>query len=126
MIYGTVNEFREATVELVVLGHTGQSERLEFVVDTGFDGSLSMHSAIAAALELPTVARGQGVLADGSTIVYDVCEAFIQWNGEMRPVSVGVLEGMALLGMDLLHGHELRLEAVPKGDVQITPLGPPQ
>lgn len=112
-------------VELVVLGHTGQSERLEFVVDTGFDGSLLMHSAIAAELELQRVATGQGVLADGSTITYDVCEAFVQWNGEMRPVLVDVVEGMALLGMGLLQGHELRLEAIPDGAVQISPLDPP-
>lgn len=57
---------------------------------------------------------------------FDVCEAFVQWNGEMRPVMVDVCEGMTLLGMGLLHGNELRLDAIPGGNVQITPLVPPR
>lgn len=122
MIQGSVNGYREATVELVVHGNAGRSERLEFIVDTGFDGSLLLHASLAAALELQPVATGQAMLADGSTTVFDVCEAFVQWNGEMRPVAVSVAEGLSLLGMGLLGGHELRLEAIPDGIVQIRPL----
>jgi predicted aspartyl protease len=61
------------------------------------DGSLLMHSSIAAALELRPVVTGEAVLADGSISVYDVCEAFVQWNGELRPVTVDVCDGMTLL-----------------------------
>lgn len=69
MIQGSANEFREATVELLVQGNAGRSERLEFIVDTGFNGSLLMHSSVAAALELQPVAKGEAVLADGSTSI---------------------------------------------------------
>lgn len=122
MIAGSVTEFRQAIIELSVSGPTGQSERLEFIVDTGFDGQLMLHSAIAAALELPKISQARAFLADGSETVFDICEAFVLWNGVRRSVLVDVSDSFALLGMGLLDDHELRILAVPDGAVQITPL----
>lgn len=122
MIEGSVTEFRQAIVELTVSGPTGESERLEFIVDTGFDGEMTLHSAIVAALELQKVSEARAFLADGSQTLFDTCEAFVSWNGETRPVLVDVADNVALLGMGLLYGNYLRLDAVPDGKVQISPL----
>lgn len=122
MIRGSVNAYRVATVDLEVQGPAGDRNRIEFVVDTGYDGLLSLHSAFAAELKLQKFATGRGVLADGTETSYDTCEGFVVWNGELRPVIIDVLDSVALLGMGLLEGHELRLEAVLDGSVHITPL----
>jgi clan AA aspartic protease len=122
LIAGGVTEYRQAIVELTVSGPTGASECLDFIVDTGFDGHMTLHSAIAAALELPRVSQARAFLADGSETLFDTCEAFVLWNGVQRSILVDVSDSVALLGMGLLEGHELRLQAKPLGVVQITPL----
>jgi predicted aspartyl protease len=68
MIEGIVNQYREPTVELTVRGPAGHEERLEFVIDTGFDGAVMLHSSVAAALHLPHVGLEHVMLADGSVI----------------------------------------------------------
>ena len=122
MIAGSVNEYRQAIVELTILGPSGRKERLEFIVDTGFGGGLTLHSSIAAELQLNSVGVGRAILADGHETVFDLCEAFVVWGDEVRLVTVGLADTVALMGMALLEGNVLRLEAVADGDVRITPL----
>ena len=54
MIDGVVNAVREAIIELTVLGPAGQAQRVAFVVDTGFDGGITLPSTIAAERGLVT------------------------------------------------------------------------
>lgn len=77
MIEGIVNEYREATVDLTLHGPTGHAERLEFVIDTGFDGGLILHSSVAAALGLPYLGGERAMLADGSETLFDISEALL-------------------------------------------------
>jgi predicted aspartyl protease len=53
MITGLVTSFYQATIRLIVRGPTGQAQEVEAVIDTGFDGALSLPSADIAALGLP-------------------------------------------------------------------------
>jgi predicted aspartyl protease len=53
MIYGVVNLRREATLPLVIGNSTGQREVIDIVIDTGFDGFLSLPFEVIARLELP-------------------------------------------------------------------------
>jgi predicted aspartyl protease len=122
VIAGYVDEYRQAIVELTIVGPFGRKEHLEFIVDTGFGGGLTLHSSIAAELQLKAVGVGRAILADGHETVFDLCEAFVVWGNELRPVLVGLADTVALMGMALLEGNVLRLEAVAGGDVRITPL----
>jgi clan AA aspartic protease len=122
MIAGSVNEYRVPTVDLEVQGPTGNRERFEFIVDTGYDGLLSLHSAIAAELKLQKFATGRAVLADGSESDFETYQGFVVWDGELRPLVIDVVDSVPLLGMGLLEGHELRLQAIADGALQITPL----
>lgn len=123
---GVVNAVREAIIELPVLGPAGRARRVAFVVDTGFDGGITLPSSIAAELELSTRGVGRATLADGSKTEYDLCEATVLWDGVERPVIVEIAETFPLLGMALLEGHLLRIEVVRGGRVNLTPLSPPR
>jgi clan AA aspartic protease len=122
MIRTTVNRWLEATLDLAIYGPDGQSERVECKIDTGFDGALTLHSAVAAALDLPRVNSGRALLADGSETSFPIHRAVVDWGGSRRDINVHVADTVCLLGMGMLDGHELRMEIVPDGDVRITPL----
>jgi predicted aspartyl protease len=122
MIEGVVNEFREAVVDLVVAGPTGTALQLEFLIGTGFGGGVTLHSSVAAALGLHAFGVEEAVLADGSVVTFPFAEAVLRWDGIARPVQVDFADTVPLVGMRVLEGHELRLEAVPEGRVQITAL----
>jgi clan AA aspartic protease len=121
VIPGVFNEYDEAVVDLVVRGPAGQ-ERLEFIVDTGFDGELTLHPALAAALELPDEGGQRVILADGSEVTFPIRRASVEWNGTARDVMVGLSETVALLAIGLLKGHELRIQCIPNGRVDISEL----
>jgi predicted aspartyl protease len=59
MITGVVTPFHQATIRLIVRGPTGQAQEIDAVIDTGFDGALSLPPADIAALSLPWRRRGR-------------------------------------------------------------------
>jgi clan AA aspartic protease len=122
MIGGTVHGSTDAVVPLTVRGPDGQEERLDFKLDTGFDGDLSLHSAVVAALGLPRFGAQHVGLADGSVILCELCDGFVDWNGVSRSVEVQVSDSVSLLGMALLTGHQVRIDVVDGGAVRISPL----
>jgi predicted aspartyl protease len=74
MITGVVTSFHQATIRLIVRGPTGQAQEIEAVIDTGFDGALSLPPADIAALGLPWRRRGRA-LGGCSTSLFDIYEA---------------------------------------------------
>jgi len=69
MIYGTVNLRHEATLPLVVGNSSGQREVVDTVIDTGFDGFLSLPSEVITRLGLSWTISNLATLGDGSQIV---------------------------------------------------------
>lgn len=122
MIEGTVYGRTDAIVELIVLGPQGQAERVDFKLDTGFDGALTLHSSMIAALGLPRRGTQDVVLADGQVIRCTVCDGLVEWAGVPRPVRIQVADSVSLLGMALLAGHQVRIDVVDGGAVRISPL----
>lgn len=122
MIEGEVHGSTEAIVELTLRGPDGQQERLDFKVDTGFDGALTLHSAVVSALGLARSGVQEVVLADGSVVLCDLCGGFVDWDGVSRPVEVHVSDSVSLLGMALLADHQVRIDVVEGGTVRIAPL----
>ena len=122
MIYGTVNARLEAIVRLRVRGPTGGIATVDALIDTGFNASLTIPGATAAALELTLQSSGRTLLADGSTRPFDIHAAEVEWGGVWRPILVWFAGDECLLGMSLLSGHQLRLEATLGGMAEITAL----
>ena len=122
MITGVVTSFHQATIRLIVHGPTGQAQEIEAVIDTGFDGALSLPPADIAALSLPWRRRGRALLADGTTSLFDIYEATVLWDGAPRRVAVDAADIDPLVGMRLLGGYELTVQAIVGGQMLIKAL----
>ena len=119
MIEGVVNASYEPVVTLTVRGPSGQSRDIEAVVDTGFNGFLTLPTALVAELGLPFVSIGRASLADGSEITYDIHEAAVLWDGQPTYVEADVADTTPLVGMALLDAHILYVEVEGGGRVLI-------
>ncbi len=122
MISGVVTHDRQAVIHLTVRGPAGQEQEIEAIIDTGFDGSLSLPSLIVVQLGLPWRQRGRALLADGSESVFDIYEATVDWDGEARRIAVDEAETVPLVGMFLLEGYELTVQVQPGGNVTLRAL----
>jgi len=122
MISGRVNEFLEAVVPVSIRDGHGREHVIDAIVDTGFSGSLTLPPQTITQLGLPWRSRGSAMLADGSFDQFDNHAAIVIWNGEAVEILVEAVAIESLVGMRLLAGHLLRVEVVPGGVVEITPL----
>ena len=122
MIYGVVNLRREATLPLVVGNADGQRQVIDTVIDTGFSGFLSLPSAIITTLDLPWSASDIVTLGDGSETFFDLYTATVIWDGEYREIYIAESETEPLLGMALLYGYRLQVDAIEGGIVKIEAL----
>ena len=119
---GTVTARREATVEIRIKAPRKRSRTVRAVVDTGFTESLALPRQEIDRLGLRARGSQRIVLADGTRTTLDVYTAVVRWQGVERLVPAIEVKGAALLGMALLHGSRLTLDAVPDGPVRIEPL----
>jgi clan AA aspartic protease len=122
MIIGVVTDRREAVIRLKVRGPAGQDQEIEAIIDTGFDGWLSLPSSIIVQLGLTWRQRGRALLADGSESVFDIYEATVDWDGEARRIPVDEAETVPLVGMALLEGCELVVQVQRGGNVSVRAL----
>jgi clan AA aspartic protease len=122
MITGVVNPRREATLRLSVRNANGQEREVEVILDTGFSGSMTLPSSVIAALGLPFRSRGRAILADGSKTEFDIHAATLVWDGALRNILVEAADTDPLIGMGLLYGHDIHIQAVDGGPVTIQQL----
>ena len=122
MITGIVTADLEAIIRVSVRGPNGDREIIEAVIDTGFDGCLSLPPTLISRLKLPWRRRGLAMLADGSETIFDIHEGTIRWGSQSRRISVDSADTEPLIGMALLVGYELRMKVRRGGKVVIKPL----
>lgn len=122
MIAGTVNARREAVVGLALRDSDGNEHVLEAVVDTGFDGWLTLPPDLIKKFGFPRRRAGRALLADGSESLFDIHEGIILWDKTLRRIPIDATETMPLIGMALLAGCELKIEVESGGRVVIRPL----
>lgn len=119
MIEGAVNASYEAIITLPVRGPTGQTREIEAVVDTGYNGYLTLPPMLIAELELPFQSEGQATLANGSVEYFDVYGVTALWDGQPRLVDADEADTTPLIGMALMDGHSLYVEITDGGRVAI-------
>jgi clan AA aspartic protease len=89
------------------------------MIDTGFNGWLTLPLRLIQILGCQWKRRGRARLADGSEVFFDVYQGVILWDGQLRSVPVDSSGFLPLVGMSLLDGYEVTLLASPGGTVTI-------
>lgn len=117
MIRGVVTADREVTIRLAVRGPTGDERAIEAVIDTGFNGWLSLPPSLISQFGLRWRQRARALLADGSEALFDIYEATVIWDGQARRVPAHEADTAPLVGMSLLEGYELTIQVRPAGNV---------
>lgn len=118
MVTGSISCHR-ASLQLTISGPGGHQGEVEFVIDTGFTGELTLPRAACLALGLPPDRLQPSRLADGTRVMLEVFLATAIWDGAERTVKVLDMKGTPLLGMDLLEGHDVHLHVTDGGEVTI-------
>ncbi len=118
MIIGRITKNQEAIVELEVVGSNRQ-EKIEAVIDTGYDGFLTLPIKLINRLGLRQAGYRQAILGDGNMVVLELYRAKALWYGKEREVPVLRTDGGPLVGMALLYGNRVILDVVKDGEVRI-------
>lgn len=122
MHYGIVNEYLEPVVSLNLLSPGGGSLAVDFVIDTGCTEEVILPQGIITQLNLVrgadiTIAVGDGTY--GRRARYPV---HIEWHGQVTEVAAIGMGIDPLVGMGLIRGSNLSVDADPGGTVTITEL----
>ncbi len=108
MIAGIVNADFEPIIPLSICGSDGKVYTQDAVVDTGFNGWLSLPPNLIAQLNLKWKRRGRAILGDGSECVFNVYEAVLVWDGNFLTIPIDEADSEPLVGMSLMEGYYLR------------------
>ncbi|MBI3821933.1 MAG: clan AA aspartic protease [Planctomycetes bacterium] len=125
MITGVINLDLEAIVRLTVRGANGRRRRIKAVIDTGFDGSLSLPPTLIAELGLVWDHQSYATLADGSEVLVDMYLGFVVWNRRRLLIDIDESDTDPLIGTGLLADFEMRAQFRPRGHVTIKTLRQP-
>ncbi len=122
MMFGRVNQQREAILNLVIIGNRNQKIAVDAVVDTGFNGDLILPIEMVLELELIPQGYQKATLGDGTISQFRVYSGTVIWDGSRKLVEVNAATSGVLIGMGLLEGYKLEVNTVPNGIVTVTSL----
>lgn len=123
MIRGTVARNSdgglEAWVAVSIMDADSELQQYEVIVDTGFTGWLVLPEAEIRRLGLVRAGSQYSVIASGSEAEFDYYQASVLWHGQLREIEVFQSIDQPLLGMELLEGSRVALDAWDGGAVVI-------
>ena len=114
-----MNAAYEAVVTLPLRGPVEQDREVDAVIDTGFNGSLTLPPTMVKELGLPFRFHSSATLADGSEVAFDAYRVTVVWDGEARFVDADEVDATPLAGMLLLDNHSLYVEVADGGRVVV-------
>lgn len=120
MITGAVNASGEPRLRLLLRGAGSILHEIEAVVDTGFNGFLSLDQPLIAALGLAYERQERTMLANGVIEECAVYSGVVVWDGGDRTILIQSANGGPLIGTALMEGYELRVEMREGGAVTLT------
>ena len=93
-----------------------ESRKVDFVIDTGFNGQLMLPESIVKELSLNEVGEAEYFTADGDVSITQTYLANIDWIGSKKPVFlISTPLNFALIGMGLL--RECRIVLQPQKNI---------
>lgn len=119
MITGFVNIEFEPIIQLSIRRANGTDFTQDAIVDTGFNGWLSLPPDLIAELNLRWKRRGRAILGDGSECVFNVYEAVVVWDDTLLIIPVDEADSEPLVGMSLMEGYELKIQVFEEGRVEL-------
>ncbi len=123
MITGFVNVEFEPIIPLSIRRADGKVFTQDAIVDTGFNGWLSLPPDLIAELNLKWKRRGRAILGDGSECVFNVYEAVVVWDSTLLTIPVDEAEAEPLVGMSLMEDYQLTIQVFEGGQVELRKVG---
>jgi clan AA aspartic protease len=120
MITGIVNVDFEPIILLSICGSDGKVYTQDAIIDTGFNGWLSLPPDLIAQLNLKWKRRGRAILGDGSECVFNVYEAVLVWDGNFLTIPIDEADSEPLVGMSLMEGYQLMVQVFEGGHVKLS------
>ena len=114
----------EAWLTVAVADAGGELRQSEVMIDTGFTGWIALPGTVIETLGLTKRAGVPVTLATGEVRELDTYFARVFWLGALRPAIVFETEDQHLLGMQLLRGNVITIQAWDGGDVIIEEAAP--
>lgn len=121
MTTGFFTSANEPALPLEVRGPDGDRS-FEAIIDTGFNGALTLPPDWIAHLGLQQAGQEPVTLADGREITTTLYDAYLILDEEAYSITVAEAPATPLLGTDLLWGSSLFIEFQVGGAVEVDPL----
>ena len=109
----------EAWITVSVMDAYGELQQCEVIVDTGFTGWLTLPEADIRRLGLVRAGYRDSVTASGNKEEFDYYETWVSWHGQLSEIEVFESIDQPLLGMELLEGSLVTVDAREGGVVII-------
>jgi clan AA aspartic protease len=119
MITGIVNADFEAIISLAISDSDGKIYTQDAIIDTGFNGWLSLPPDLIDQLNLKWKRRGRAILGDGSECIFNVYEAVVVWDGDYLTIPIDEADSEPLVGMSLMENYQLTVQVFEKGNIEI-------
>lgn len=120
MITGSVSNYLEPFVNVTLTCVDRSEIGLAAIIDSGFNGGLTLPQALVDRLGWPFMSSEEVVLANGNVYSMKTYRGLVKWKGEDRITTVFISESKASLGTALLDGSELWIQFRRGGDVVIS------
>lgn len=111
--------YLEARITVNVAGRNTNFRTETAIIDTGFNGWLSLPESTIKELGLTYLGQRPAVQANGEAQLFRIYGVLVSWDGDQRAVLVHQAEGTPLVGMGLLKGSRLTMDVQEGGDVII-------
>ena len=109
-------------VSSIVFDREGNRHWIRPMLDTGFNGALTLSGETIDALDLEFLIDTRARLADGSEVVVPTYRIQMVWRDEIVEADVYRMESDPLLGMDLIRGVRIEFDAVHLGEILAKPI----
>ena len=123
MISGIVNSDMAPLVPVDLIASDGEIHTVNMMLDTGFDGDLSLPGEIIRRLGFRLIDEFASRLADGQEVTLRGWEGRVVWHGSPRRIMAVESGSDPLLGMNLLWRNRLTIDVHANGPDTIEELG---
>ena len=114
----------EPWIALPVEDDNGEFQECDVILDTGFTGYLTLPETVIEAVGLVSEGQRAVTVASGREETLEYYTAWVSWHDRLKKVGVFQSIDQPLLGMELLYGSRITVDAWEDGEVVIEEVSP--